>query len=127
MKHLAPFLFLILVLSFQTTFGGVSLNDLVAAKADKALQSGDADLQILDRPKPVYTDAARAAQIEGTVTLRVWFLKEGVVGHMDTFKGLSRGLTEQAMAAAKKIKFKPAVKNGRPVSVSRILTYDFAL
>jgi hypothetical protein len=37
------------------------------------------------------------------------------------------GLTERAIAAARQIKFVPAIKGGRPVSVFMQLEYNFNL
>lgn len=40
---------------------------------------------------------------------------------------LPHGLTEQAIAAARQIKFTPALKDGRPVSRQVQLEYNFNL
>ena len=40
---------------------------------------------------------------------------------------LGYGLPEQAIAAARQIKFTPAVKDGHPVSVQVVLEYYFSL
>jgi outer membrane biosynthesis protein TonB len=40
--------------------------------------------------------------------------------------GLPDGLTEQAIEAAKKIKFIPATRNGRPVSMWFQLEFNFS-
>jgi len=45
----------------------------------------------------------------------------------DCLDTLPFGLTEQAIAAARQIKFVPAVKDGRPVSVFMQLEYNFNL
>jgi hypothetical protein len=40
---------------------------------------------------------------------------------------LPYGLTEQAMEAARKMRFEPAMKNGIPYSVTKLVEYPFTL
>jgi tetratricopeptide (TPR) repeat protein len=83
--------------------------------------------EILYREKSNYTDAARNAKIQGTVILMVVFADDGVLKHIMAIQGLSHGLTEQAIAAARKIRFKPAMRDGKPVSLIGSLEYSFNL
>lgn len=82
-------------------------------------------LRILSKPKPDYTAIARENQVNGSVMLRVVFNAKGEVGAVSVVKGLPFGLTEQAIAATKKIRFEPAKKCGVPVSTMRVLEYTF--
>jgi TonB family protein len=84
--------------------------------------NGDA-LQILSKPKAVYTDAARENDIQGSVRLKITLLASGEVGSITPVTTLPYGLTEQAIEAARKIKFKPKTVNGQPVSV--VVTFDY--
>jgi TonB family protein len=79
------------------------------------------------KPEPNYTEAARLNQRTGTVVLRGTFTSSGRVIITDVIKPLRDGLTERAIAAAKNIKFFPAEKDGKPVSVSLQLEYNFNL
>lgn len=79
------------------------------------------------RPEPAYTDAARKNQITGTVVLKAIFSSNGSVVNIVTAAGLPEGLTERAIDAAKKIKFIPAVKDGKFVSMWMQLEYNFNL
>lgn len=79
------------------------------------------------KPEPTYTDQARQNGIEGTVVLKVVFSSDGSVVNIRTVTGLPYGLTERAIEAAKKMKFVPAVKNGKFVSMWMQLEYDFNL
>ena len=45
--------------------------------------------------------------------------------HIQFVKGLPDGLTEKAMEVAQRIKFKPAKKDGKPVSVWVEVEYGF--
>lgn len=87
----------------------------------------DQPVRILSRPSPTYTDEARRNQISGTVVLRAVFSSSGIVTNIHAVSGLPNGLTERAIAAAKQIRFTPATKDGRPVSMWMELQYDFNL
>ncbi len=84
-------------------------------------------LNITSKPRANYTDAARQAQVQGTVTLRVTFLASGQIGSISAVNGLPNGLTEQAIAAARGIRFEPAQKNGVKQTVQRQVQYTFTL
>ncbi|HJP94733.1 MAG TPA: energy transducer TonB [Pyrinomonadaceae bacterium] len=82
---------------------------------------------LLTRPEPSYTKNARHNGIEGIVVLRVVFSKTGRVENIEVRSGLPYGLTEQAIKAAKEIRFIPAMKDGKYVSMWMQLEYDFNL
>jgi len=82
---------------------------------------------VLSKPEPNYTDEARKNQITGTVVLRVIFSSLGQVEQIRTVQQLPFGLTERAIAAARQIRFLPAMRGGRAVSVYMQLEYNFNL
>lgn len=88
-------------------------------------QTATTALRILSKPRPVYTDAARQNQVTGTVRLRITFLASGQIGSISPVVGLPDGLTEQAIAAAAKIKFEPQKVNGVPQTVTKQIEYSF--
>ena len=83
--------------------------------------------RVLRKPEPAYTEAARNNQVTGTVVLRCVFGADGMVRNLFVVKGLPDGLSERAIEAARKIKFIPAMKDGRPVSMWMQLEYNFNL
>ncbi|MCM3871334.1 MAG: energy transducer TonB [Pyrinomonadaceae bacterium] len=83
--------------------------------------------RVLSKPEPQYTEEARKNQITGTVVLRAVFTSGGQVTNIRSVSGLPFGLTERAIAAARQIKFSPAMKDGRPVSMYIQLEYNFNL
>jgi TonB family protein len=87
----------------------------------------DQRARLLFKPEPQYTEEARQNQITGTVMLRVVFSSAGEVDQIRAVRTLPFGLTERAIAAARQIKFVPATKDGRPVSVQMQLEYNFNL
>lgn len=80
---------------------------------------------ITSKPQATYTDAARQNNTEGTVRLKVTLLRNGSVGAVTVINGLPDGLTEQAIAAAREIKFEPKKVNGVPVSTTVTIDYGF--
>ena len=83
--------------------------------------------RILSKPEPQYTEEARQNQITGTVVLSVVFAETGQVTDIQVVKGLSHGLSERAIEAAKLIKFIPAESNGKKVPFKILLEYNFNL
>lgn len=82
-------------------------------------------LRIISKQKAQYTDAARTNNVQGTVTLRVTFLASGGIGSIVTIKGLPHGLTEQAIAAARAIRFEPEKVNGQARTTTRPVSFTF--
>jgi len=87
----------------------------------------DQRARLLFKPEPQYTEEARLNQVTGTVMLRVIFSSGGDIEQIRAVRTLPFGLTERAIAAARQIKFVPAMKNGQPVSVQMQLEYNFNL
>lgn len=83
--------------------------------------------RLITKPEPIYTEDARREHISGVVILKVIFSATGEVTNIRVVSGLSHGLTDQAIGAAKKIKFIPATKDGKPVSMWMQLEYNFNL
>lgn len=93
------------------------------------LSGKDVDQKIVlaQKPEPVYTEAARQNEVTGTVILKAVFTSAGNVSDIRVVSGLPFGLTEIAVAAARKIKFYPALKDGKRVSTLLQLEYNFDL
>ena len=79
--------------------------------------------------KPDYTAEAKAAGIQGTVTLKVVVKDDGTVGDIQVTQSLDTkyGLDEQAIKAAKQWVFKPGMKDGKPVAVQIHIELTFTL
>jgi protein TonB len=82
---------------------------------------------VVTKPEPRYTEEARKKSITGQVVLRAVFSSSGVVTNIHPVTYLPNGLTEQSIEAAKQIRFIPAVKDGRFVSMWIELQYNFNL
>jgi TonB family protein len=86
-----------------------------------------AQVEILYKPKPTYTDEARKLNLEGEVLLEVLFGANGELHINRVVRGLGHGLDEAAVTAANKIKFKPAQRNGASVDSTAIVHVVFQL
>jgi tetratricopeptide (TPR) repeat protein len=84
-------------------------------------------LSLLEKPRVKYTDSARQAQVQGTISLAVFFSADGNAKKVLALNNLSHGLTEQAILSAEQIKFTPQMKDGNPVSVVKMVQYNFIL
>lgn len=95
-------------------------------------------IKILSKPKPGYTKEARENNVWGVMRLKVTFSANGNIGGVSTgagyiggkglpVVGLPYGLTEQAIKAARKIKFKPPTRFGKPYTVTKTVQYNFNL
>jgi TonB family protein len=82
-------------------------------------------VKILAKPEAPYTEAARRAGVGGTVLLSLVLTADGQVKHIMVLRGLPLGLTEESIVAARKIKFVPATKDGKAVSVMVHVEYSF--
>lgn len=83
--------------------------------------------RITSKPPPTYTDAARQNNVQGTIRLIVVFTATGSVTNIRPLNHLDHGLTEQAIAAARRIQFVPARKDGRAVSTYATIEYNFSV
>jgi TonB family protein len=101
--------------------GGTDYNKIFSGK------DVNSKARVLSKPEPQYTEEARKNQVTGTVVLRAVFTSGGQVTGIRAVSGLPYGLTERAIAAARNIKFVPATKDGRPVSMYIQLEYNFNL
>ena len=101
----------------------------IDATAKKLLTGKEVDRKprLAMKPEPAYTESARQHSITGTVVLKVVFASNGSVTNMRTVSGLPYGLTDRAIDTARKIKFIPAVKDGKFVSMWMQLEYNFNL
>jgi len=86
---------------------------------------GTAPLRIISKEQPEYTEEARRRGIKGTVILSAVFTLDGQVTDIRVIRSLPYGLTEQAIEAAKRIRFEPAIRDGEPMSIRTKIEFDF--
>jgi TonB family protein len=84
-------------------------------------------VEITYKPNPVYTQEARDLKLEGEVLLEVSFSANGSLHVNRVVRGLGHGLDEAAIAAANKIRFKPALRFGTPVDSTAVVHVSFQM
>lgn len=84
-------------------------------------------VEITFKPNPAYTQEARDLKLEGEVLLEVSFSASGALHVNKVVRGLGHGLDEAAVAAANKIRFKPALRYGQPVDSTAVVHVMFQL
>jgi TonB family protein len=82
---------------------------------------------VLNKVEPEYSEEARKARYQGIVTLWVEIDVDGRAKNMRVIHSLGMGLDEKAVEAVKKWKFKPGMKDGRPVMVAALIELTFHL
>lgn len=91
------------------------------------VESRDLRPTILYKERAKYTEDARQHQIQGTVVLSVIFGADGRIHDVRALRSLPHGLTEEAISVAQRIRFNPAVRGGKAVSVRSTIEYNFTL
>lgn len=82
---------------------------------------------ILFKIEPEYSEEARRAKWQGTVTLSVVVSEFGEVTGVKVLTPLGLGLDQEAIAAVQKWVFKPGRKDGQPVAVYATIQVTFNL
>jgi TonB family protein len=83
--------------------------------------------EIISKPTPVYTQEARNLRIEGEVLVEAVLQASGSLRVVRVVRGLGHGLDDNAIRAAEKIHFRPALKNGEPADSTVVLHIIFQL
>jgi TonB family protein len=109
--------------------GGFGAEQVVHGGPKIAADTGGATtpVEITFKPNPVYTDEARSLKLEGEVLLEMNFSANGQLHVNRVVRGLGHGLDEAAIAAANKIRFKPAMRAGQPVDSTAVVHVVFQL
>ncbi len=84
-------------------------------------------VKILSKPQAKYNDAGRTNGVQGSVRLKITLLANGSVGSITPVTRLPHGLTEQAIAAARQLRFEPKKINGVPVATIVTIDYSFSI
>jgi TonB family protein len=109
-----------------TTTGTSDRSDANVERMDSA---GVTSPRIIREVKPIYTEAAMRARIEGVVGLKCIVERDGSVGPVRVVRSLdaASGLDDAALAAVKQWRFAPGTKNGAPVRVEITVELSFRL
>jgi TonB family protein len=99
-------------------------------KSEKTESSEDRNIEnlsILYKPQARYTDLDRMNGVQGVVRLKITFSENGVIEKIVVLNALSRSLTKNAVTAARKIRFIPRRVDGKPVTITKTVSYSFSI
>jgi len=82
---------------------------------------------VLFKVDPEYSEEARKAKYSGTVVLYIEVDQNGNARNLRVVKGIGLGLDEKAIEAVHKWRFKPGLKDGKPVVVAAHIEVNFRL
>jgi TonB family protein len=99
------------------------IEQMPAEGSQKAI--GFVSPEFLNRLKPEYTAQAERADISATVELMVVLRSTGEIGEVQVVRWAGYGLDESAIETVRKLKFKPATREGKAISVKALVRYNF--
>jgi TonB family protein len=76
---------------------------------------------------PLYSDEGRSRGIEGSVLVSVRVGVDGRLSDLRVVKGLGFGLDENALLAVREWKFRPGLRNGKPLEKATEVNVEFSL
>ncbi len=85
--------------------------------------------ELLSKVEPIYPHDARDARVGGKVILQAVIREDGTVGNVEVLTRAEGwpSLDEAAIAAVRQRTYRPALKDGRPVSIYFTIRVDFRL
>ena len=108
-------------------FGDASAQTAAPQQRSTVSAPAATPVEILSKPKPVYTEEAKRLGLQGEVLVQVLFGANGQAQVLRVVRGLGHGLDEAAVSAAGKIRFKPAQQNGQPIDSTAVVHVVFEL
>jgi len=88
---------------------------------------GVSEPQVISAPAPGFTEEARQAKVSGKVIVYLQVSPDGRPMHVRLVRGLGMGLDEKALEAVRQYRFKPAMKDGHPVTVEMNVEVNFQI
>ena len=82
---------------------------------------------VLYQPEPEFSEEARKAKFSGNVLVYLWVDADGKPSHVRVVRPVGMGLDEKAVEAVRQYRFKPAMKDGKPVQVDLYVDVNFQI
>ncbi|HSY92012.1 MAG TPA: energy transducer TonB, partial [Candidatus Binatus sp.] len=89
--------------------------------------SGTTPPRLVVQHEPEFSEPARAAKYQGTVTLKVVVTQEGVPANIRILTPLGCGLDAKAVQAVESWKFTPAERSGQAITTELLIEVNFHL
>jgi TonB family protein len=91
------------------------------------LLQASAPPRLLSRVQPEYTEEARKARLNGSISLYLMVQPDGQPADIRVIRPLGLGLDEKAIAAVAQWRFQPGLKDGQAVAVRATVEVSFNL
>jgi len=82
---------------------------------------------VITEVDPEFSEEARKAKFSGSVEVYLIVDEMGQPVNVRVARGVGMGLDEKAVEAVKQYRFKPAMKDGKPVKVDLYVDVNFAI
>jgi len=101
--------------------------DIASIGALEKVGQGVSPPVVLHSVVPEYTNEARKARLQGPVIISLIVDAQGMPRDINVTRPLGLGLDQKAIEAVMKFRFKPAMKDGKPVPVQVSVQVNFIL
>jgi len=91
------------------------------------LEEGVKEPRVLHYENPKFSDTSRAAKYSGKVLVYFVVDEKGDPTHIQVVRPAGLGLDEEAVASVSQYKFKPGIKDGKPVKVELAMEIVFKI
>ncbi len=82
---------------------------------------------LISEVEPEFSEEARKAKLSGNVVVYLVVDADGKPSHVRVVRGIGMGLDQKAVDAVRQYKFKPAMKDGKPVAVDMFIEVNFQI
>lgn len=97
-----------------------------AVFSDPSEIEGGGTLPVFARQlKPIYPESAVRSEVVATVEVLALFQADGTVREVEIKRWAGYGLDESAVSTVRQLSFRPATRDGRPVSFRGLVRYNF--
>jgi protein TonB len=115
-----------------SVLAAASLVPLQSAQSNETIYEAGTGVSlpvVLTEVRPVYTEEAKAAKIEGRITMSCVVRTDGHAADITVVESLDsvNGLDDSAVNALRRWEFKPGTKDGAPVAVRVHVQMTFTL
>ena len=111
----------------QNAFPSIGSADVHGTSGTEKIGPGVSAPVPLKTPQAKYTREARKKKIEGVCVVSVIVDANGIPRNPSVIQTVGYGLDESAVAAVKKFRFKPSMKDGHPVAVEMNIQVNFRI
>lgn len=82
---------------------------------------------LIHQVDPEFSEEARKAKFSGNVQVYLIVDEQGLPSHVRVVRGVGMGLDEKAVEAVRQYRFKPAMRDGKPVRVDLYIDVNFQI